>query len=104
VDDTKLINSFKQNFSSTSSFLSSVVKGRINRRYRQYGRDNFETLLQVPGKLMSLVTILVYLGKNLEKEIDIEKVREHLVDDKQNHNALLYFLCYKSNPTRIYFR
>lgn len=91
VDDTKLINSFKQNFSSTSSFLSSVVKGRIIEAYRQYGRDKFETLLQVPGNSIVFSNYLVYLGKNLEKEIDIEKVREQLVDD--NKIIMPYYIC-----------
>lgn len=96
VDDIKLVNSFKKNFSSQSSFLSSVVKGRIIEAYRQYGREKFETLLQVPGNSIVFSNYLIYLGKNLEKDIDLEKVKDQLVDD--NKIIKPYYTFFVTNP------
>jgi P4 family phage/plasmid primase-like protien len=80
VDETKIINGFKKFFSEPTSFLSSVVKGRIIEAYRQYGREKYEQLLQVPGKSVVFQNYLCYLGKDLSQEIDTEKIKDQIVD------------------------
>lgn len=96
VDDIKLINHFKQNFSENTSLLSSVVKGRIIEAYRQYGRQKFENLLEVPGKSVVFQNYLIYLGKDINRIIDTDKFQDQVIDN--NKVIQPYSLFFITNP------
>jgi len=92
VDETTLITSFKKQFSENTSFLSSIIKNRIIEGYRQYGREKYLHLQQIPGNSVVFRNYLCYLGKDLSKVIDTEKYKDQIVDG----NKIIY-------PQSIFF-
>lgn len=83
VDEIKIINSFKKNFAEPTSLLSSVIKGRVLEAYRQYGREKYEQLLQVPGRSVVFTNYLCYLGNDMSKDVDLDKVKEQIIDSNK---------------------
>lgn len=76
VDETNLINHFKSNFDRSPMFLSSVVKGRLLEAYRQYGRDKFEQLQEIPKRSVVFNNALIYFGNNIDRDIQTETIKD----------------------------
>jgi P4 family phage/plasmid primase-like protien len=106
-DDTDVINNFKNYFSSNSGFLNSGSKNRILEAYRQYGRDKYKKIKQIPEDCVVFSNHIVYVGQKNATEIFTEQTT--IADDIYINNGYItsnfnYFITnpikYEHKPTQ----
>jgi len=100
VDDIDVINHFKRNFSSYDhcNLIKSGTKNMILEAYKQYGREKYNGLKQVPNDCIVFNNAIVYVGKKNPRSIftDDDIVDDITINDGYILSTHNYFI---TNPT-----
>ena len=109
VDEIEVLNNFKNYFDEYDrhNIIKSGIKGMVLEAYRQFGREKFHKLRQIPDNCIVFSNAIVYVGTKNPKEI-LEP--ENVVDDKFIEKGYIsasfnYFITnpisYEYNPTAV---